>query len=183
MISLLSNWNHNKILKILIYFSQCHAWELLCPPKAFFLFTSTYPYFSYDKILNETLCNNIPKSSWQITILQHHIHCANYETIIFKWSIHQLLHFFYPYNIQNTPFNSYIFHLHSTYNMNWISPQKRHERIPSYLRTWRKSSSLNNILGGFRVCWCSYIHLMLVHHFLAGVCSFVFLHVLFSSSK
>lgn len=135
--------------------------------------------FQLWQILNETLCSNIPKSSWQITFLQHHIHCANYETILFKWYILQLrLFFFNPYSICKTPFNSFVFYLHNTNNMNWIPPQKRHKRIPSNLRTWRKTSSLKifwEALGSVDArtpIWCWYTISEQVYALLSSYMSF-----------
>lgn len=91
-------------------------WEATMSPEKILLFTSTYPYFSYDKIINETMLrSSIPNSSRQITGLQHRIHCVNCETILFEQRTLQCLHLFfnsyifYPHSICNTPFNFYIF--------------------------------------------------------------------------
>lgn len=81
-----------------------------------FLFKWAYPYFSYEKIINETkLHSSIPNSFRQITSPQHCIHCVNYETILFEQHTLQLIHLFfnswifYLYNICKTPLNFYIF--------------------------------------------------------------------------
>lgn len=118
--------------------------DLMLPVNAFLL-TSTYPYVTYDKIINETmLLSSIPKSSRQITPLQYHIHCVNCDTILFEQCYSstlkpslQLLHKSSAQYLQDTTF----YHLYNTYNMNWIPPQKG-QNTKQFKLPGKKNSSL-----------------------------------------